>query len=105
MELSIIWRHLIHFGPRHSIAQYSTAYMPCRVVPQPQRRSSLLGGLGLFFLGIYAYFYTWPSRLTRLQTSIEVDQIIYSRLGFGVCLEESNKERRGIGRRCPVLMV
>jgi hypothetical protein len=25
-------------------------------LPQPQRRSSLSGGLGLFFLGIYSYF-------------------------------------------------
>lgn len=60
---------------------------------QPQRRSSLSGGLGLFFSRDILIFYTCPSRSTHLQTSIEVGQIIYSRLGFGV--RWKSQTRRG----------
>jgi hypothetical protein len=66
-------------------------------LPQPQRRSSLSGGAGVVFSRDILIFYTCPSRSTHLQTSVEVDQIIYSRLGFGVRWKSQTRRGEALG--------
>lgn len=87
MELSIIWRHLIHFGPRHrrrASAAATKAFLS-------------VGGAGVAFSRDILIFYTCPSRSTHLQTSIEADQIIYSRLGFGVRWKSQTRRGEALG--------
>lgn len=56
----------------------------------------LCQGVGFFGSRDILIFYACPSPSTRLQLSIKVDQIIYSRLGIGV--RWKSQTRRGEAR-------